>query len=561
MAEIKEWKYNQNTSIPTDVLNYIPEDSARYYKIVPVELEDGKLVIVSTDPESIDVKDAVNFIASHENIEYEIRQANPADFEKVLQQYGDAAAAVSDVVSSLELEEEDEVKTDVFSDDNDEDLSEKDSAPLIKFVNSILGQAVKEKASDIHIEPIKDKSIVRFRVDGGMRVIIDVPKKGHRPLIARIKILCNIRLDERRKPQDGRFSAIFKGKRVDFRVVTMPTVFGEKAVLRVLDSTEGIKDLGELGITGYEKEKLLSAIKKPYGMILVTGPTGSGKTTTLYSLLNLLDRQSKNIVSLEDPVEYELEGINQSSIRPEIDFTFATGLRSILRADPDVILVGEIRDKETAQLAIQAAFTGHLVFSTLHTNTSVGAIARLIDIGIEPFFLSPTLNLILGQRLVKKFEGEPTPEKISPELKAKINEQFNDLPEEYKSGIPEFKNFYKPTPTDVNQTGLRGRIGVYEALEINAEIEAAILKTPTEEAISKLARKNGMMTMYEDALIKASQGLIPFTEVAEIKSADVLEEFESQISSKNKDDVNSDRIEADEKNLSEDSEFDKDYGL
>ena len=561
MAEIKEWKYNQNTSVPTDVLNYIPEDSARYYKIVPVELEDGKLVIVSTDPENIDVKDAVNFIASHENIEYEIRKASKEDFERVLQQYGDAASAVSDVVSSLDLNDEDEVKTDVFDENDDEDISEKDSAPLIKFVNSILGQAVKEKASDIHIEPSKEKSIVRFRVDGNMRVIIDVPKKGHRPLIARIKILCNIRLDERRKPQDGRFSAIFKGKRVDFRVVTMPTVFGEKAVLRVLDSTEGIRDLSELGIEGYEKEKLLDAIKKPYGMILVTGPTGSGKTTTLYSILNLLDRQSKNIVSLEDPVEYELEGINQSSIRPEIDFTFATGLRSILRADPDVILVGEIRDKETAQLAIQAAFTGHLVFSTLHTNTSVGAIARLIDIGIEPFFLSPTLNIILGQRLLRKFEGDPTPEAISPALKEKIEEQFDDLPEKYKERIPEFKNFYKPTQTDSNQSGLRGRVGVFEVLEINSEIENIILKDPSEEAIFKVARKNGMTTMYEDALIKAASGFIPFTEVATLRSAEALEVFEKETIKK--EDINNDRIDVDEEILSDDSdsEFDKEYGL
>ena len=561
MAEIKEWKYNQNTSIPTDVLNYIPEDSARYYKIVPVELENGKLVIVSVDPENIDVKDAVNFIASHENIEYEIRRASVEDFERVLQQYGDAASAVSDVVSSLESTDEDEVKTDVFDDNDEENLTEKDSAPLIKFVNSILGQAVKEKASDIHIEPSKEKSIVRFRVDGDMRVIIDVPKKGHRPLIARIKILCNIRLDERRKPQDGRFSAIFKSKRVDFRVVTMPTVFGEKAVLRVLDSTEGIKDLSELGVEGYEKEKLLDAIKKPYGMILVTGPTGSGKTTTLYSVLNLLDRQSRNIVSLEDPVEYELEGINQSSIRPEIDFTFATGLRSILRADPDIILVGEIRDKETAQLAIQAAFTGHLVFSTLHTNTSAGAIARLIDIGIEPFFLSPTLNLILGQRLLRKFEGEPTPEPISSTLKAKIEEQFEDLPKKYKERIPEFKNFYKPVPTSGNHSGLRGRIGVFEVLEVNSEIENIILKDPSEEAIFKVARKNGMTSMYEDALIKASKGLIPFAQVATLRSAEALEVFENETIKK--EEINNDRIKVDEEILSDDSnsEFDKEYGL
>ena len=534
MAEIKEWKYTNNTSIPTDILNYIPEDSARYYRIVPVSFAGEKLIIGTPDPNNVDAIDAINFISSHAGVPYELRRISEEDFEKVLRQYNDAASAVTEVVSSLDDTLGDQV--DELEEKDGEDELNTESAPLVKFVNTILAQAVREGASDIHIEPGDKNSIVRFRVDGDLKKVLNVPQKGHRPLVARIKILCGIRLDEQRRPQDGRFSVNINKRRVDFRVVTMPVSFGEKVVLRILDSTKGVQELESLGLSEYDKEKLIEAISKPYGLILVTGPTGSGKTTTLYSLLSLLPKTTKNIVSLEDPVEYELEGISQSAIRPEIDFSFATGLRSILRADPDIIFVGEIRDKETARLAVQAAFTGHLVFSTIHTNTAVGAITRLIDIGIEPFFIAPTVNLILGQRLLRRLCDPKEEYNTDPSTVRALEEEFKDLPERYRGRVKSFNKFYSPVKSDDCPSGMKGRIGVYETFEIDKEIEKIILSNPTEQELFKSARKKGMITMYEDAIIKASEGIIPFQEASRLNILDKedIGEFDEDVKKEEK---------------------------
>lgn len=323
-----------------------------------------------------------------------------------------------------------------------------------------------------------------------------------------------MRLDEKRKPQDGGFSAKIDGRKIEFRVSTMPSYYGEKVVMRILDSDKGVQPVDALDMSLDNLKLVREAINKPYGLVLITGPTGSGKTTTLYSMLNELDREEKNIVSLEDPVEYQIEGVNQSQVAPEIGYTFASGLRSILRQDPDIIYVGEIRDKETAELAIQAALTGHLVFSTLHTNSSIGAIPRLIDMGIDPYLIAPTLILCMAQRLAHRIHPSSRHEVSYDEAtKIMLEKQFSDLPEEFKQKVNIGSKTYEAVPSPECPSGLRGRIALFEMFEVDKEMQNIILKKPQEQEIYKLARTKGMLSMREDAIIKAQKGLIPFKDI------------------------------------------------
>ena len=314
---------------------------------------------------------------------------------------------------------------------------------------------------------------------------------------------------------------------MDFRVATFPTTNGEKVSLRVLDKERGLRSLNDLGLSEDSHEKLLRAVRRPYGLILATGPTGAGKTTTLYALLNTLKRSSENIVSLEDPVEYRLEGVNQSNIRPEIGYTFANGLRSVLRGDPDQILVGEIRDRDTAQLAIQAALTGHLVYSTLHTNTAIGSISRLINFGIDPFLLAPTLSLVIGQRMVRRLDGEGKEVPVSQALHRYLEEKFSSLPQKYHSQLPEFRAFRDAVPTAENASGMYGRVGVFEVLEVDDEVRSIILEKPEEAEVYKAVRKNGFTTMDEDAIAKGLRGEIAFSEVMKISNESILNELQA----------------------------------
>ncbi|HEY9584154.1 MAG TPA: GspE/PulE family protein, partial [Candidatus Paceibacterota bacterium] len=326
----------------------------------------------------------------------------------------------------------------------------------------------------------------------------------------------NLRLDEKRKPQDGRFSARIEGRKIDFRVSTLPVYYGEKVVMRILDTARGVKALEDMGLTPENLKKVRDAIDKPFGMILISGPTGSGKSTTLYSMLKELDLESDNVMSLEDPVEYNIPGMNQSQIKPEIGYTFANGLRTSLRQDPDVIMVGEIRDKETAQLAVQAALTGHLVLSTIHTNNAAGVIPRLIDMGVDPFLIAPTLILAMAQRLVSMLHGEGKPMPIENSIKMMIDKSFQDLPHEFRKNIVIPDKIYEAKPTADCPKGTRGRTAVFEILEMNKELEQVILKNPTEIEVMKIARNQGMLTMHEDALLKAFKGKIPFEEINKI---------------------------------------------
>ena len=404
--------------------------------------------------------------------------------------------------------------------DNDGDLQRLQNdgdGSAVDEINTILKYAIDGSASDIHIEHAGEYTRVRIRVDGELREIAAFGKSMHPMIVARIKILSGLRMDEKRKPQDGRFSALLNFHKIDFRVSTMPGYYGEKIVMRILDSYRGIKKLEEIGFSSIHLQQIRDALRKPYGMVLISGPTGSGKTTTLYSMLNEIDRKSKNVVSLEDPIEYNVQGMNQSQVFPEIGYTFASGLRSILRQDPDVIMVGEIRDAETAQLAVQAALTGHLVFSTIHTNNSVGVITRLIDMDVDPFLIAPTLNLAIAQRLVKHIvDGAEDPILDNPGIEKIIETQFADLPDQYKVGLNLKRPVHNPKSTADNPTGMKGRVPVLEILEIDKDVQRAIINKETEENIWKIARSKGMISMKEDAIMKSMEGKVPFVEISNL---------------------------------------------
>jgi len=540
-----------DTAFAGDILKYVSEDSASQYKFVPIGIKDGVLEVGVVDPSNFESMDAIQFISSQLGLPFKIFLISNSDFENVLKAYtgvekeigkgetgsvaagkkpaaamqGGARSSVlskeaGEAFSEFEMgKEEDQKKAKGINEPEAGDASKKDKvivedAPVTKMVAVILRHAIEGNASDIHIENMGEKIRVRFRVDGTLHTSLLLPSSVHSAVISRIKILANLKLDEKRKPQDGRFSAKIDGRKIDFRVSTMPAYFGEKVVMRILDSEKGVLSLTSLGMNDKDLALVRDAINHPFGMILNTGPTGSGKSTTLYAMLNELDRDTANVISLEDPVEYSMPGVNQSQVQPEIGYTFASGLRSILRQDPDVIMVGEIRDKETASLAVQAALTGHLVFSTLHTNTSTGAVTRLIDMGVDPYLIAPTLLLVIGQRLTAKLCPEARQEvPVTDAMRMIIDKQFADLPEKYRSGIVVLDHVYEAGQSEKCPTGTKGRMAVFELFNIDAEMQEIILKKPIETVIKKAAREKGMISMREDAMFKAFEGKIPFVEV------------------------------------------------
>ncbi len=500
-------KINAKT-ISFDALKYIPEDSATHYNFAPLSLKDGVLEVGITDPENIQALDALQFISAKLGIPFKIFLITKDDYNAVMENYKGITSQVDDSLRELDegqeldsksLNEVVELSKDIKSVKDGEEGKIVEDAPVIKIVAVILRNAIEGDASDIHIEHTGEKVKVRYRVDGSLHTTLVLPPNVHSGIVARIKILAKLRLDEKRKPQDGSFSTTVDGRKIDFRVSTMPSYYGEKVVMRILDSEKGVKPLDQLGLSARNLETIREAIKKPYGLILITGPTGSGKSTTL---------------SLEDPVEYHMPDINQSQMMPEIGYTFASGLRSILRQDPDVIMVGEIRDKETAQLAIQAALTGHLVLSTLHTNSAIGAVPRLVDMGVDPYLIAPTLILSIAQRLARL--TCPSARKLvpmDPSIKMQLEEQTKDLPAEFKKDIEVKNEMYETTTSSECPSGTRGRIAVYEMFKVDKEMQNVILKNPIDSAIYEVARKKGMLMMREDAMLKAVDGIIPFQEV------------------------------------------------
>jgi type IV pilus assembly protein PilB len=527
--------YDQEIVSDKDLTGYLSVVQSKQLLAVPLELNDGVLSVGIVDPEHANVLDSLHFLFGSTHQAYKVylitydafrkhfglKAGDPLELEKVASVTNQVDNESISYIGKEEQEKEEMSDADSLDIDleNTTGTLDKNLAklPIPEIFSILLRYAIDNNASDIHIEHIGLSVRTRVRIDGRLDQITALPAKMHPMLIARIKILCGMKLDEKRKPQDGRFSTKFGDRKIDYRVSSFPGYYGEKIVIRILDSIKGVKLLDTLGFSDIQMKQIRDALGAPYGMVLISGPTGSGKTTTLYSMLNEIDREHKNVVSLEDPIEYNVGGMNQSQVFPDIGYTFASGLRSILRQDPDVIMVGEIRDGETAQLAIQAALTGHLVFSTIHTNTSVGVITRLIDMGVEPYLIAPVLIAALGQRLSRAIApGCGVAMEMTPSLKEMVTKQFADLPEEYHVKFQLDRPLYEAKGNSEYATGMKGRVPVFEVLTITDEIEEAIIHTKGEDAIWKLARKDGMVTLKEDAMIKCMDGKVPFTELAEI---------------------------------------------
>ena len=525
--------YREDIAENKDLTKYISVVQSKQFLAVPLEMKDEVLLVGVVDPEHGNVLASLQFLFGADHQAYKVYLISYDQFKK---HFGITSPSELEEKASVTDQIDDQVISYVAQDgdvgdkkegDEEEDIDlenakgilDKNLAklPIPEIFSAVLRYAIDNGASDIHIEHIGLSVRTRVRMDGRLEQIAALPVKLHPMLIARVKILCAMKLDEKRKPQDGRFSTKFGDRKIDYRVSSFPGYYGEKIVIRILDSVKGVKLLNDLGFSPHQMGHIREALGAPYGMVLISGPTGSGKTTTLYSMLNEIDRDHKNVVSLEDPVEYNVGGMNQSQVFPDIGYTFASGLRSILRQDPDVIMVGEIRDAETAQLAIQAALTGHLVFSTIHTNTSIGVITRLLDMGIEPYLIAPVLIAALGQRLSRSIaEDCGKPMEMTPSLKEMIEKQFADLPDLYKKEYQINRPFFEAVPTTQYPTGMKGRVPVFEVLAITDEIEEAILRSKGEEAIFQLARKDGMVTIREDAMLKCMDGKLPFIELAEL---------------------------------------------
>lgn len=510
-------KYLQGNEIPEEALRDILEDSANFYKMIPMGRNEGYIDIGMLHPEDPASQDAVKFVSSRVGLPARIFVITPTDFRTVMQEYRGLSGEVTRALGEFQKESP-EVELMSSEERVDSNITIED-APITKIMTVIVRHAVEGGASDIHIEPGRDSVRVRFRVDGVLHTSIILPPEVHAALVSRIKVMTNLKIDETRVPQDGRFHAEVKGRDVDFRVSTFPTAFKEKVVIRILDPAAGITDLKGLGLTGRSLTLTEQSIKHPYGLILITGPTGSGKSTTLYSLLQILNEERINIVSLEDPIEYYIQGVNQSQVRPEIGYDFAMGLRHILRQDPDVIMVGEIRDKETATLAIHAALTGHLVLSTLHTNNAIGVIPRLIDMGVDPFLITPTLILAIGQRLVRKLCPDSRKKiPLTGTIRNAILHEIESMPESMKQAtlakLPEF--IYQGEISPTCPKGRRGRIGIFEMLSMTPQLEQVILSEASEANILKEAQRQEMLTLRQDGILKVLEGTIGFDDLLEV---------------------------------------------
>jgi type IV pilus assembly protein PilB len=504
-------------SIPREVLEIASKEAVSNYKFVPFELSDNVLKVALTDPTDLGAIEALEFLSQKRKLRVELYITSDSGFQTINRKSGNLNTEVTEALNEAAAEEKTEEQGKPVRVEETQQQKLSDEAPVSKIVDVIIRHAIEARASDIHAEPSEEDLRVRYRIDGVLHSSLILPKSVAPAIVSRIKILSNLKIDEQRLPQDGRFHINLDGKSIDFRVSTFPTVVGEKVVLRILDKSAGAPTLAELGITGKRLEIINDAINKPHGMFLITGPTGSGKSTTLYAILSMLNKPGVNIVTLEDPVEYFIDGVNQAQVRPEIGLTFASGLRSILRQDPNIIMVGEIRDQETADLAVNSALTGHLVFSTLHTNSAIGTIPRLIDMKIEPFLLTASLNLLAAQRLVRKIcdkckaEVEPTPEIekiIRDEIATVDPSELTDL------DLKKIKIFVGRGCPVCGNTGYRGRIGIYEVLPITKSIQNLINEGQPAAKIQEFAvKEEKMILMRQDGILKALRGLTTVEEV------------------------------------------------
>jgi type IV pilus assembly protein PilB len=504
--------------IRKDLLQLIPEPVVQTHQLIPYEQTGSTLKVAVTDPSDIEI---IEFIKKRSPLTVEITVTTPTAVKEIMKQYHKGIKAKFDEMTTGGNQAE------VAIDQKDLKKLAQD-LPIIRIVDTLLEYAVFESASDIHIEPTEKDVMVRYRIDGILREVMTLPKKTQSGLVARIKILSNLKLDEHRLPQDGRFKVTNDEYQVAFRVSIIPVYDGEKMVLRLLNESAQVLTLDQLGLLPRSLELLKRNFTKPHGMILVTGPTGSGKTTTLYTVLNILNRPGVNISTVEDPIEYRMPRINQSQVNPKIGFTFSIGLRSLLRQDPNIIMVGEIRDKETAEIAANAAMTGHLVLSSLHTNDAVGALPRLLEMGVPSFLVASTTNLVIAQRLVRKICSScimsyTLSARAISELEKQINLPAilstlnNEGAITLTKSKPESLLFYRGKGCrECNQSGYKGRVGIYEAIEIDHEVADAITKNISGEDLRTLARKKGMLNMLEDGFIKAKLAVTSLEEVLRV---------------------------------------------
>lgn len=515
-----------NIKVSLDILSLIPEPIARKHNIVAYNKKDDSLEVALMDGDDLN---AIDFIKKKTGLKVLPRLTNSASIKNLLLQYqkslkADFGDIIQREVTGLNIEGKN-LKTDIDTENIDDLKKMADDLPIIKIVDTLLNHAVIQGVSDIHIEHTDQNTVIRYRIDGLLHDAMILPKDTGPSITARIKVLANLKLDEKRLPQDGRFKIDLDGEKISFRVSVLPTYYGEKIVMRLLRENVSGFTLEGLGFHGQSLEDMHDSLNYSEGMILTTGPTGSGKTTTLYTMLDILNTPDVNISTVEDPIEYQIKRINQTQIRSDIGFTFANGLRSLLRQDPDIIMVGEIRDNETASLAINAALTGHLVLSTLHTNSAAGAIPRLIDMKCEPFLLVSTIKIVIAQRLVRRLADNKTKYTLSDNELLQLGKKV-DLDriltflkkEKIVSDTETWKNipFYKATITDETNDGYKGRIGIHESLKITSTIKDLIIKNATADEIEEQAKKEGMLTMIEDGIFQAVQGLTSIEEVLRV---------------------------------------------
>jgi len=513
----------EGTEVSIDVLHIIPEAIARKNNIIAFRKDKGNLEVAMMDPEDLQT---IDFIRRKAHLKILPRLTTTASIKHLLLQYQKSLEAeFGDIIK----EESGGVRAsaEVAGGGEEGDLKQAaEELPIVRIVDTLLKHAVLQGASDIHIEPQEKEVVVRYRIDGILHDAMTLPKQVHSGVVARIKILSNLKIDEHRLPQDGRFKLETDDFKYSLRVSILPVFDGEKIVMRLLAESSKALTLEELGFQGDALDRLYESMRKPVGMILVTGPTGSGKTTTLYSMMEILNTPNVNISTVEDPVEYRMPRVNQTQIRPEIGLTFANGLRSLVRQDPNIIMVGEIRDKETADLAINAALTGHLVLSTLHTNSAPGALPRLIDMGVEPFLIASTVNIIIAQRLVRRL----TPEHERYHLTAEEAKHFGSSAFDQAEMLKIFQSrkipgsekgfagieFGKPKPTAESPDGYKGRLGIYEVLPVTETIRRLIVEKVSTDDILRQAKSEGMITMVEDGMVKAAQGSTSVEEVLRV---------------------------------------------
>ena len=513
----------RNIIIDQDILNKIPYEAQIRVMAIPLGEKDGMLNVAMADVTNVQATDYLSNLVnmpirvwmSSEHGIREMIEKNHGDFSGVTE-------AVKETTDEAVAREQSTVKTIV------------QDSPISKALTTILSYSARTKASDIHIEPLENSLIIRCRIDGVLRKIMELPKTVAPALISRIKILSNLKIDEHRIPQDGQFTVLVDGKEIDLRIAIAPVTWGEQVVIRLLDKTGTSMDIAKMGMAGRALRAVMAGIKRPNGMILTSGPTGSGKSTTLYALIQQIKSEEINIVTLEDPVEYKMDGINQTQVNVDAGLTFASGLRSILRQDPDVVMVGEIRDSETASLAVQAALTGHLVFSTLHTNSAAGILPRLLDMGIEPFLLASTLNVVIGQRLVRRITEKHEVYKSSEIETGSINSIVGELLPQNDAdvaavsedlgypGLPvKNDNYYilaKGMDTKETPGGYKGRAGLYETIEVDEDIQKLIISHSTAGEIMRLAREKGTVTMRQDGILKVLSGITTIDEVNRVAS-------------------------------------------